>query len=388
MLGGALALTPERLSAEQRAGEAPFGISHGPYLLEPSEDGVTVAFCLSAKGAAHIEVREHGKQTEFTRVSAVRDGLKVAYTEMFAVTLAALKPATAYQYRIVAKTMKKFHPYSVEYGQELTTDWYEFKTCDPAATECAVIAMSDLHNKPKQLEKLLRLGDYWSMDLCFLVGDIISDCTAADLPYTVLIDKCVEMFATTKPFVPVRGNHETRGAFARRLYEHFPTRSGQWYGSMRIGDTFFIYLDSGEDKPDDHWAYFGLADFDQYRTQEAQWLAKTVKSEACRQARHRIVFSHFPISELDCYIGNPTADHGVADLSAKCLPILNEAAIDLCVSGHTHRFAWHDAAPGKRNFPLLVGSNADASRLDIGRAGISVRAYDMNGKTLLEKRLK
>ncbi len=78
----------------------------------------------------------------------------------------------------------------------------------------------------------------------------------------------------------------------------------------------------------------------------------------------------------------------MADLSAKCLPILNEAAIDLCVSGHTHRFAWHDAAPGKRNFPLLVGSNADASRLDIGRAGISVRAYDMNGKTLLEKRLK
>ncbi len=38
-------------------------------------------------------------------------------------------------------------------------------------------------------------------------------------------------------------------------------------------------MDTGEDKPDTHPVYNGLADFDQYRSEQAQWLQKEVQSD-------------------------------------------------------------------------------------------------------------
>ncbi len=390
MAGGAVAFMPHAAAAaEAGKAETPaqFRMAHGPYLQDLREHGVIIAFKLNAKGAAWVELREAGQNTPIRRVAAVREGLCVANTEAFDIAVDGLKAATPYQYRIVAKPILKFNPYKVVYGEELVTDWFSFKTLDPKATRCAVLAMSDLHSNPNQLQRLLELGDYKSCSACFLVGDIINDCTAEDLPYTKLIDKSVAMFATQHPLVMVRGNHETRGAFARGLHAHFPSFSGKWYGAMTIGDCFFIYLDSGEDKPNDNWAYFGLADFDAYRSEEAEWLKTVVNGEAFRRARHRIVFSHFPLAELPQYIGDPVGDYGARDLSGKCLPILNGVNIDLCVAGHTHRFAWHDVNPQQRKFPLLVGSNRSAVRLDIDENGIRIKAYDTGGKTLLEKTL-
>ena len=47
---------------------------------------------------------------------------------------------------------------------------------------------------------------------------------------------------------------------------------GRYYYSFSRGPVSFVVLDSGEDKPDDAPVYAGLADFDAYRSKQAEWL--------------------------------------------------------------------------------------------------------------------
>ena len=59
------------------------------------------------------------------------------------------------------------------------------------------------------------------------------------------------------------GNHEIRNAYSIGLRDHFDYVGDKTYASFNWGDTRIVMLDCGEDKPDDHWVYYGLNDFTQ-----------------------------------------------------------------------------------------------------------------------------
>lgn len=366
--------------------EAEYKFDHGPYMQELGTKGVTLIFTTSEKGFSWIEVKEKGAgdEAEGQKYYTVKDGLRNADTTFNSIRLNGLKPDTEYQYRLCSRQIVKFEPYKVTFGDEIVSPWKEFKTFNPKGKKCSVLALSDVHDSDKRLENLLQLGDYKTCDAVFLVGDIMSYCNTEGQAFGSFIDKCTEMFASQKPFLLVRGNHETRGHLARTYSGYIPHQSGKIYGTQQIGDAFFIYLDCGEDKPDTHPVYAELVDFDNYRTEQAEWLKSVVASSEYKKAKYRIVMSHFPVSELKEY----NEEHGMNDISSKMLDTLNKASVDLMVSGHTHSYAYHEPVKGKRNYPLLVGSNKSSSRLDIGEGSIKVRAYDADNKTLLEKTLK
>ena len=77
----------------------------------------------------------------------------------------------------------------------------------------------------------------------------------------------------------------------------------------------------------------------------------------------------------------------INDISSKILAMLNEAGIDLMVSGHIHRYAFHESVPGIRNYPILVGSNSSGARIDIDESGIALKVFDRDGTILLDKKL-
>ncbi len=369
-----------------------YSFNHGPYLQELTNDGVTIVFTTNDKGYSWVEVREQnaGDQATGEAYWTSRDGLKEADNTLNSIRIPDLKPNTAYQYRLHSKKIDKFLPYRVNFGEEIASPWYDFKTFDPKANHCSVVAMSDVHDHTDQLKNLLQLGDHASCDAIFYVGDILSNSYEKNWAFKSYIDASTEMFAKNKPFIFVRGNHETRGPVARMLPSYTPRTNGEIYGTQQIGNTFFVFLDTGEDKPNDHREYFGLVDFDAYRSRQAKWLAKVVETPEYKQAACRIVFSHFPLSEVEQY-NKALPDgqsHGMKDASEKFLGILNGANVDLMISGHTHRFAFHEAVPGTRNFPLLVGSNKSAVRLDIDNGTIKARAYDIDNKPLLETTLE
>ncbi|MEF9950733.1 MAG: endonuclease, partial [Mucinivorans sp.] len=85
----------------------------------------------------------------------------------------------------------------------------------------------------------------------------------------------------------MRGNHEIRNAYSMDLTRLFDYVGGKSYGAMSWGDTRIVMLDCGEDKPDSHWVYYGLNDFDGFRAEQLTFLEKEHRSPAFRAAGKR-----------------------------------------------------------------------------------------------------
>lgn len=360
-----------------------FGLAHGPYLQEVTPDGATVVFLTNAKAISFVDMKPHGaSDAQAVRFYASKDGLKAANTTFHAIRLDKLAPGSKYDYRIFSKELRELQPYKAIFGDSIASEWFTFSTPDPNKKGASIFITSDMHGKPEKLAELLNLADYNSCDAIFYAGDMMNYFNEADTPFKTFIDKSVEMFASTRPFEVVRGNHETRGAFARSFSGYFPKKNGKIYGSYKVGDAFVVMLDCGEDKADSHWAYSGLTDYESYRTEQAEWLRELVKTPEYKKARYRIVISHFPmIMTPDCREGEEKW-LGWQDAIDKFLPILNEAKVDLMVSGHTHRFLYHERGAANNRFPILEQGHDSATRLELRNGKIGLKVIDTEGKIL------
>ncbi len=358
-----------------------YTFNHGPYLQELSEHAVTFVFTTSDKGFSWVEVKPDGGEAE--RHYTVRNGLRDAYNTFNVIRVENLRPDTRYQYRLCSKQIADFQPYKVTFGDSIVSPWRRFSTPDPKATACSFIALSDMHQQPDKLGRLLNQAGVGSADMIFYVGDMINYYDNEETPFRSFIDKSVELFASEKPFVLVRGNHETRGNMAREYARYVPKSSGKYYGAYRVGDIMFIVLDCGEDKPDDFWVYAGLTDFDGYRTEQAAWFGELIRSKAYKSAKWRIVMNHFPpLSHMES--DNPER-HGIQDITDKFLPLYNQAKIDLMISGHTH--AYEFMSPDKYDrltFPVIVNSTESVARIDIDGRTLKAKVTDTGGNTLKE----
>lgn len=75
----------------------------------------------------------------------------------------------------------------------------------------------------------------------------------------------------------------------------FPKKDGHLYGSYLLGDVMVVMLDGGEEKAEIHPVYAGLTDYNAYRSEEAEWLKRLVRTKEYKSAKYRIVISHFPM---------------------------------------------------------------------------------------------
>jgi len=192
-------------------------------------------------------------------------------------------------------------------------------------------------------------------DLVFFNGDSLSHLESEDQVLGRCLQPASELFASRVPLLLVRGNHETRGAFARDLGRYLALPEGRFYYSFDHGPVHFVVMDTGEDKEDGHWAYSGLTGFDDYRQEQAEWLAQEVASPAFRQARFRVLVAHMP------FYGDERTrveGHGPADCRARWGAILSGSGLDLHIAGHTHRANWVEPAAGANTFPVSVGGGS------------------------------
>ena len=350
-----------------------YTINHGPYLQGVTYDGATVVFTTSHKGFSKVEVRKKGS-SESRICDSRRNGLIMADNTHNVIDMLGLEPATEYEYRIVSKRVVDFKPYKVTFGEEITSEWYSFRTFDPKAKEFTFAVLNDIHDDSKKCSDLLDIQPIDEVGMVFYNGDILSHYSEQGQPFSSFIDVSVEKFAKHKPFAVVRGNHETRGHFATSYLKYFPTSTGMPYYTLKQGDVFFILLDGGEDKPDSNIEYYETANYDQYRLEEAEWLKKVLQSDECKNAKHRIVLMHMPPLN-----GNKMW-HGPLH-AAKCfLPLLNEANIDVMLCGHTHKYSYN-TTPDKTDakFPVLVNSNGAALKAVVNEEGIKIEVINTEG---------
>ncbi len=388
----AMILLPMGAQAQESAQEA-YTINHGPYLQGLTYDGVIVCFTTSHKGFSKVEVREKGSD-EVRECRTSQHGLLMANNTHNAIEVNNLKPNTEYEYRIVSKQLTRFDPYHVRFGAEAVSEWYDFRTFNPAATEFTFIMANDIHDNADKCRKMLEVQPLDEVEMVFYNGDILSHYSKEGQPFKSFIDVSVEKFAKNKPFAVVRGNHETRGHLARTYDEYIHnTRDGKYYGVYYFGTTVVVMLDCGEDKDDEHPVYGGLVDFDNYRREQAEWLKGVVASKEFLEAKNRIVIVHIPpVTERMAEVEKNRKDimnllswRGGEHLGELMIPILNEADIDVMLCGHLHRHVIYPEQAGVLEFPIIVNDNVSSMLVRANDGGVHVKIVHMDGHTTFEK---
>lgn len=360
-------------------------IVHGPYLQNPTESSITIIWFTNKPCASWVEYGTGESLTSFPKFGSLisvarsgRHGLFEANTTRHEVTLSGLAAGKPYRYRVVSKEILQFAPYEVVYGDAVVSDIYPLHLLAPKKSGFRFQVYQDIHGDAQKLHDLFQLPGWDTSDLFFFNGDTLSSLDSEEAIFGGFLDFAAGRFAHSLPFVYVRGNHDTRGALARRLDEYFPPRNGRYYYSFDHGPVHFTVLDSGEDKPDDSPVYAGLADFDRYRQAQAEWLKEEIKAEAFTKAAFRVVIVHMPLYGG----GKGTLAHGIDQVTKLWGPLLNEGGTDLAISGHYHRLYKYPPEPGKNAFPI-VGAPQDALvRADVTADSIDLKIIDIKGNTL------
>jgi len=85
-----------------------------------------------------------------------------------------------------------------------------FTTPEPNAKQTSWLILNDIHDRPESFGPLIKLNITDPYDYVFLYGDMFDYQTDEQQIIDHLVKPCTESFATQKPFMFVRGNHETR----------------------------------------------------------------------------------------------------------------------------------------------------------------------------------
>ncbi|MDO6518562.1 FN3 domain-containing metallophosphoesterase family protein [Zobellia uliginosa] len=358
-------------------------ITHGPYLQYLTSNEVTINWSTSKNSISWVEYyQEDGSnfyQKEREKIFNASDGLK-NISVLHSVTLKNLDPATKYAYRIYSTEVKDDR----SFGKTVATQVYKreplYFTTQPIKKEqISLVVLSDMHENTEKVGSLLKGVEWDKTDFVLLDGDFVDSFEAESDLYDGVLDTCVDIFAQKKPLVIVRGNHETRGRKAHELKKYFHFPDNKYYYTYTIGTTLFIVLDSGEDKADSDIEYKEFANFDAYRSEQANWLSQVVKSDAFKNAEHKIAFMHIPP-----YDDNRGQEwHGDLEVRLKFVPILNKAGIDLMVSGHTHHYSFQPPKIEENNFPILVADHKTRYNFLIDKTGIKIKGIDIDAKEVL-----
>lgn len=239
--------------------------------------------------------------------------------------------------------------------------------------------VNDIHERNDMLKKLLEGIDWKHTDFVLFNGDMVSSSRNEKQVFAGFMDTAVKMFAGKIPMYYARGNHETRAEYASYFPEYFPGPDGKLYYLFRQGPVAFIVLDSGEDKPDDDIEYSGIADFDNYRSEQKQWLRNAVNNPVFKDAPFKVAVMHIP----------PLRGwHGEVEVADKFAPILDKAGIDLMLCAHYHRFVRKDAGESGFGFPVIVNSNHAVVKVTADNQTLNMNITDADGKQVDQMKIK
>ncbi len=355
-------------------------VTHGPWICDMDSTGTTIVWVTDVPGMSWVEIApdsaDHFYGRARQRYYDVLAGRKVLTDSVHRVRIEGLKPDTKYRYRVFTQEVAEWrYDDWVTLGKTACTDvWrgkpHEFKTFSAKPREVTFLVLNDIHERAQFMKDLCKNVDFKKLDFVLLNGDMSNRLRNQQHMMEAYLDTCVRMFATHTPLFFNRGNHELRGQFADYLYRYFPTNNGKYYRLQHVAGIDFLFIDSGEDKPDEDIEYSGIVNYDQYREEEARWLRGLRESK--QVGKHPlIVFSHIP----------PTLQkwHGPYHLQKTLMPELNKMNVSVMLSAHLHAFGYQE--PNEViHFPNLVNSNNTYLLCRIANGKMEVDYVGLKGK--------
>lgn len=372
-------------------GEA-FRLDSPPVLQNPTPDSMKVVWAVNAKGTGWVE---YGTSRDALGHRAVcsEHGLVVLHDRYLCAHITGLTPGQTVYYRVVSVPVVFRGAYNIERGDPVASDVYRFTTPDTSTPEASFACINDTHENVQTLRALASALADEPADYLIWNGDIYNDLFNDEQIVREALRPVDAPYAAQYPVLFINGNHDVRGPEARRLALAFTPWDNEYplgrCFAVRQGPVALIGLDTGEDKPDERPVFAGLADFEGYRRDQRDWLKKVLKREEIASAPFVVAFCHIPLNGLPGTNGGDT-DQGYARWSAFSRrywgPVLEEAGVQLVVSGHTHRFRYDDPDES-RSWGQLVGGGPQPGRATLIRGHIhpdemTVTASDIEGNEL------
>lgn len=368
---GSAAFAP-RLFAQEAAVPL-FGFRSAPVLHNVTAEGVDVAVAIGGLATGWVEYGE--SEALGTRADLATAGLRPMEERVLRCELRGLLPGRLYHYRFVAAPLAYDSPYKLRRGEPQATETFSFRTLDPAAGQADFTVWNDTHANRDTLARLVAAHRARPADFLVWNGDVTNDLHDEDLLIREHFAPAGQPFAANTPLFLGRGNHDVRGRAARLLPRHLPGPAGAYHHVVRQGPLACLFLDTGEDKPDDVAPYAGLVDFAAYREAQRRWLAQAIARPAFREAPFRIAIMHIPLWWDEEVPANwPPIWGGHAgwiceDGRRRWHDLLAQAGIRFIVSGHTHRHRWFPAN-ATHSYGQLIGGGPKPEEA----ASIHVRA--------------
>lgn len=349
-----------------------------PYLQNPMENGITVMWQTTVPAYSWVEYGTD--KNHLKRARTIVDGQVICNDIQNKIRLENLEPGQTYYYRVCSQEIVLYKAYVKQFGEVMKSDFYTFTMPDKKNTDFTAIILNDLHKHSKTLEALCKQIKDVKYDFVVFNGDCVDDPANHDQATRFLSEMNDAVGASRVPVFYMRGNHEIRHAYSIGLRNLFDYVGDKTYGAFNWGDTRFVMLDCGEDKPDSLDVYYDLNDFSGLRSEQVDFLKQELSSKAFKKATKRVLIHHIPI-------------YGVGEMYNPCLEqwgdLLKKAPFDICLNAHMHCFAHHPKQTEGNNYPVVIGGGPkmeEATVMILQKRGKEMTLLVLNtkGETMLK----
>jgi acid phosphatase type 7 len=366
--------------------ERPFRLLCAPVLTNPAPDAMTVLWATNAPATGCVEFGETEKLGQIARGWNL--GLLPFEQRYMKIRVEGLKPGTKYFYRARAEyTHYDWHKGILcDTEPDAFSEIYSFTTPNPQASETNFTVWNDTHEQEDTLRALHAAHEKSPGDFMLWNGDVATDLYSEEMMLNQFLNPAGLPFAAKVPYYFVRGNHDTRGPFARLIHQVTDVPNNQFYYTFRQGPLAAIVLDTGEPIPDPVWSK--LSDFEPLRAQQVPFLAKAIEQPEFKSAPFRVMFCHIPLWWRD----ETRVGTYCMDARKKWHDLLVQGGVQMVISGHTHDFDCFRANE-KHPYVQLIGGgprprHASYIRGHANADRLNVTQYKLNGDVLHEVEIR
>lgn len=325
-------------------GATPFYISGGATVFAV-DDEYQIAFSTSHKSTGAVTV---GNTTYYDQTNGENN---VSSLHKICVPASALDEAKTYT--IITQSTVLNTAYMPSKGAKIKKE-YSFRPVDET-DGLQIYNLSDTH---EVITGPANAGSYFGdkLDLLILNGDIIND-VSSEYQISLIYKLAHRITKGERPVIYTRGNHECNGSLAAQLGNYVGCADRGFYYTLKIGSTLsLLVLDTNNYMSDDNPLISPIANFDEVRAAETEWLKEQTGWNDCE---FNFVIAHmaYPLSG---YLSEKCAWSDFAN----GLISLTQGA-DLAVCGHSHRTDFKRVGEDDNtlaDYPVLRGSIRSNSR--------------------------
>ena len=348
-----------------------------PYLQNPVGNGITVMWETTVPAYCWVE---YGTDTtQLKRARTIVDGQVVCNNYLHKIRIDGLQPGQKYYYRVCSQEILLYQAYKKVFGNTAQSAFSEFTLPATDTDSFTAVVFNDLHQHTQTFRALCQQIKNVNYDFVVFNGDCVDDPVDHNQATSFISELTEGVCGDRIPTFFMRGNHEIRNVYSIGLRDHYDYVGDRTYGSFNWGDTRIVMLDCGEDKPDDHWVYYGLNDFTQLRNEQVDFLKKELSSKEFKKAGKRVLIHHIPLYGND-------GKNLCANLWTK---LLEKAPFNISLNAHTHKYAYHPKGELGNNYPVIIGGGykmdgATVMILEKKKDELRVKVLNAKGKILLD----